>query len=194
MSVAEIADRVGLHHNAVRQHLRTLAAAGVIASAPTAPKGRGRPSARYWLIDEEAPSLAGHQELLRLLVGLVSRADIGAEEVEAFGREAGETLASTDDREGVLAVMARLGFSPRERGPSEDADAGVLDLSLESCPFREAVLAPGGEAICTLHLGLLSGMARRVRGAARVTRFEPKDPNLAGCRARIEGLAASADT
>lgn len=194
LTVADIARRVGLHHNAVRQHLATLAAAGVVASARDAPAGRGRPTARYWLIDDQAPRVAAHQELLRLLVGLVARSGIAEDEVEEHGREAGERIPIAPGREGLLASVAQLGFAPREVGAATDAAEGVLDLALDFCPFRDAVLAPGGEAICTLHRGLMEGLSARVAPGAEVTRFEPRDPRLAGCRVRVAGLRGTPQT
>jgi hypothetical protein len=87
-----------------------------------------------------------------------------------------------------MSAFARAGFAPREISSAAEARAGVLDLRLEHCPFREAVLSPGGELVCALHRGLSGGMARMVSPSARVTEFTPKDPRPAGCRVRVEGL------
>lgn len=189
LTAGQIAHRVGLHHNAVRQHLATLAGAGVVASERDAPAGRGRPTIRYRLVDDQAPRVAAHQELLRLLVGLVARSGIKDDEVEEHGREAGAGIPIAPDRDGLMASVAQLGFAPREVGPATDASHGVLDVALDFCPFRDAVLAPGGEVICTLHHGLMAGLVARVSAAAELTRFDPKDPRTAGCRVRVEGLA-----
>ena len=40
LTVAELAERVRLHPNAVRQHLDVLQRTGVVVSAPSAPTGR----------------------------------------------------------------------------------------------------------------------------------------------------------
>ncbi len=187
LTVAELSEASGLHHNAVRDHLKTLAAAGVVASERDKPKGRGRPTERYVLIDDLAPRIAAHQELVRLLVGLLARSGLTEDEVEAFGRETGPALGGAG-RDGVLSSLAGLGFAPRETTRAEDVSRGELAVRLEHCPFREAVLAPGGEMICTLHRGLLQGMADRVSPGAEVTEFVPKDPRQAGCTARVVGL------
>ncbi|MCC6832342.1 MAG: hypothetical protein IT200_13425, partial [Thermoleophilia bacterium] len=59
---------------------------------------------------------------------------------------------------------------------------------LEHCPFREAVLAPGGEVICALHSGLVTGMAAASGPDARLAEFVAKDPRMAGCVVRLEGV------
>jgi predicted ArsR family transcriptional regulator len=189
LSVAELSAATGLHHNAVREHLRTLAAAGVVASEQDAPQGRGRPTTRYSLVDEEAPRIAAHQELVRLLVGLLR--DVGADEAQAerYGVGHGGAMADPGGRDALMAAFARSGFAPREISSAADARAGTLELRLEHCPFREAVLSPGGELVCALHRGLATGMAGVASPGARLTDFVPKDPRPAGCRVRVEGLS-----
>lgn len=188
LTVARLAQEVGLHHNAVREHLRVLAAAGVVSSARDKPSGRGRPTERYLLEGDLAPRVAAHEELVRLLVGLLDRAGIGAETARRFGRERGGELARAAGREGIVRSLAGLGFAPHETTSAADALRGELAVRLEHCPFREAVLARGGERICALHHGLLEGMADRAGPGAEVTEFVPKDPRWAGCTARVRGL------
>lgn len=190
LSAAEIAAGVGLHHNVVREHLRTLAGAGVVASERERPTGRGRPSERYMLIDDTAPRAAAHQELVRLLVGLLLEAGMTEDRAEAFGRSQGAGLMAqgTAGRGAILSGLARLGFAPREVASAAEAADGILDARLEHCPFREAVLAPGGEVICALHAGLLAGMASTSGPQARLTEFVAKDPRMAGCVVRLEGV------
>jgi predicted ArsR family transcriptional regulator len=197
LTVAELADRVGLHHNAVRQHLRVLAQAGVIASAPSAPTGRrGRPSARYVLAAPHGVAAVGHRELVRLLLEIVRRTGVDAREIEAFGREQGHDALDVDPGqgiEGLRATLAGLGFAPDEVSGAAQRRAGELDLRLRSCPFKDAVLAKGGELICALHRGLVDGTLSRVAPDARLAVFEPRDPVEAGCRVVVTGLDGGAD-
>jgi len=190
LSAAEISAGTGLHHNVVREHLRTLASAGVVASEREKPKGRGRPSERYVLVDDTAPQAAAHQELVRLMVGLLHEAGLTGEQAEAFGRAQGPALMDGDPpgRSAIQARMARLGFAPREVSSAAEARSGILDVRLEHCPFREAVLAPGGEVICALHSGLVTGMAAASGPDARLAEFVAKDPRMAGCVVRLEGV------
>lgn len=191
MTVAELARRVELHPNAVRQHLEILQRAGVVVSAPSAPTGRrGRPSSRYALAAPHAVAAVGHRELVRLLIEFVRRSRTTEDEIEAFGWDQGHRLvAGGQGVEALVASMAGLGFAPEEVTSEADRRAGQLDLRLRSCPFKEAVLTEGGHLICALHRGLVRGALERVDGDAELAAFEPRDPVTAGCRVLVSGLA-----
>ncbi|MEW6581688.1 MAG: helix-turn-helix domain-containing protein [Actinomycetota bacterium] len=192
LTVFEIAERVGLHHNAVRQHLAQLASAGLVSSEREAPRGRGRPRIRYRMIDSGAQVEAGHRELVRLLVSLLRVAGIGPEDLESFGREQGRRLAAdhADGPSAVFATFARLGFAPRETTTAAERAGGMVAASLEHCPFRDAVVYPGGDSVCRLHRGLARGLLDVADPGGNVVDLEVRDPVVAGCRlviARGEG-------
>lgn len=193
LTVTQLAGAVELHPNAVRQHLGVLAGAGVVVSAPSAPTGRrGRPSTRYALAGPQGVAAAGHRELVRLLLELVRRSGMDAEAVERFGEEQGYDVLGRNAGPGVgglAATLAGLGFAPEEITTAADREAGEMDLRLRSCPFKEAVLAEGGELICALHRGLVRGTLGRVEPGARLVEFESREPVRAGCRAHVAGLA-----
>lgn len=192
LSVTAIADHVGLHPNAVRRHLGRLAEAGVVAAEREEPRGRGRPGMRYRLVDVDAPRIAAHQELVRLLVGYLVRTGASAEDVEAFGREQGGFFADGRGSGAVMETFARLGFAPHQTDSAPDAASGRLTLRLGHCPFREAVLAPGGDIVCRLHRGLADGVAAAAVEGGRLTEFVPADPATAGCLVGFEGMAGTA--
>jgi predicted ArsR family transcriptional regulator len=195
LTVAEIAERVDRHPNAVRQHLDVLQRAGVVVAAPSPPTGRrGRPSARYALAAPHAVAAVGHRELVRLLLELVRRAGTDDEDIEAFGREQGRGLVERGAPPAALpAAFAGLGFAPEEVTPEAARRRGAMDLRLRACPFKEAVLAEGGHLICALHRGLVSGALERIDEDAELEVFEPKDPVTAGCRVLVAGLQRAAD-
>ncbi|HMM97360.1 helix-turn-helix domain-containing protein [Phycicoccus sp.] len=195
LTVAELASRVGLHTNAVRQHLARLQRAGVVVAAPTAPTGRrGRPSVRYALAAPAAVAAVGHRELVRLLLELVRRMRATEDDVEAFGWERGRGLVSgAGGAEALTASLAGLGFAPEEVTPAAGRRHGEMDVRLRACPFKEAVLAEGGHLICALHRGLVRGALERIDDGADLAVFEPKDPVTAGCRVLVRGLPPRAD-
>ena len=166
----------------------------MIVSAPSAPTGRrGRPSARYALAAPHGVAAVGHRELVRLLLELVRRAGMDDDDIEAFGIEQGYRLLGVDPTEGVTgiaAALAGLGFAPEEVTSAAGRDAGEMDVRLRACPFKDAVLAPGGEMICSLHRGLVRGTLDRVAPDAELTSFERKEPINAGCRVYVTGLPA----
>ena len=190
LAVAELATRVGLHPNAVRQHLEVMRRAGVVTSGPRPSSGRrGRPSVRHQLAAPHGVAAVGHRELVRLLLELVRRAGTDEEGVEVFGWEQGRRLLPEDSDPGALpAAFAGLGFAPEEVTPAAARERGEMDLRLRACPFQDAVLAPGGELICALHRGLVRGALERVGDEVELAGFEIKDPVRAGCRVHVKGL------
>ena len=191
LTVAQIAERVGLHPNAVRQHLDVLQRAGVVVAAPAPTGRRGRPSTVYALAAPHALAAVGHRELVRLLLELVRRSRMDEDDVEAFGWEQGRKLVGDGaGPEALAASMAAIGFAPEEVTPEAGRRQGRMDLRLRACPFKEAVLAEGGHLICALHRGMVRGALERIDDDAELAVFEPKDPVTAGCRVLVEGLRA----
>jgi predicted ArsR family transcriptional regulator len=177
VDVAELTDLLGLNHNAIRQHLAKLVAAGLVAESTARGEGRGRPR----LIYEVAPGVesrwgvAGPYERLALLLTEVIRTGRAPIEVgRDAGREARATMPPDEDGvDGVVRAMERQGFAPevRRRGPR-------ATVVLGTCPFTTTVLADPA-TICALHLGLAEGLAEGTQTA--VDRLVPKDPRRAGC-------------
>ena len=191
LTANEIARVVGLHHTVVREHLAVMARAGVVSARRGAPSGRrGRPSIRHRLTGADSLGAGGHRELVRLLMMLVRRAGMDPDDVEAVGREEGRLLGEPGGGGGEFVdVLARLGFAPEEHTAQVGRKSGEMALSLRHCPFRDAVLVPGGEVVCRLHRGLSVGLLERVAEGATLAGFEPKDPRRAGCRVSVRGLS-----
>lgn len=188
LTVSEVATVLGLHPNAVRLQLRTLASTGLVAIERLAPRGRGRPRLRYRLVDAQAATESAHRELVGLLVGYL--AEIGADPgmVEEFGRRRGAQLAARDGVAAVVGAFARLGFAPNQMTSTAEAARGRLVLRLDHCPFRDAVMSTGGELVCTLHRGLAEGVARAASENGELTEFVAVDPQRAGCVLGFTGL------
>ena len=186
----ELAQAVGLHHNAVRRHLEVLARAGVVRSERDAAAGRpGRPSRRYRLVATEGLAEAGHRELVRLLIELIRRAGASEHDVEEFGRDEGRLLGHGQRTgAGIVETLAGLGFAPDDVTESAAKGRGELDLRLRRCPFVDAVLAEGGHLVCALHRGLTLGVLDATAPDAYLAAFEIRDPIAAGCRVLVRGL------
>jgi len=182
VDVAELTDLLGLNHNAIRQHLAKLLAAGLVVEAKAQSTGRGRPR----LVYEVAPGVesrwgvTGPYERLTVLLAEVIRT--GRTPVEV-GRDAGRAMRAEldpalDGIEGLTAAMARQGFDPtvRRRG----ARAKVV---LDTCPFVTTVLTDR-ETVCQLHLGLAEGLVEGTE--ATVEKLATKDPRRAGCELAVQ--------
>jgi predicted ArsR family transcriptional regulator len=178
VDIAELTDLLGLNHNAIRQHLAKLVAAGLVLEAKAPSTGRGRPRLVYELGPgvESRWGVTGPYERLSVLLAEVIRT--GRTPVE-IGRDAGRAARgsmdpSDDGVEGVVVAMQRQGFAPRAR--RRGLQAKVI---LGHCPFATTVLADA-DTICAIHLGMAQGL---VEGTdASVEELVRKDPRKAGCQ------------
>ncbi|HEX3976351.1 MAG TPA: helix-turn-helix domain-containing protein [Solirubrobacteraceae bacterium] len=188
----ELAERVGLHPNGVRVHLERLAEDGLVTRHRER-RSRGRPR-DSWSINPDAqpggdPPTA-YAELARWLVRTLTTVQARARDVEAVGRQIGRELSAGD--EGALAerrfhdVLATLGFQP-EREP---VVADRLTYRLRNCPYR-AVVRERQALVCGLHRGVTRGLLDSIDAKTKLTAFEPKDPDLAGCLVQVRGPMAA---
>jgi predicted ArsR family transcriptional regulator len=177
VDIPELTGLLGLNHNAIRQHLAKLVAAGLVEESKAASSGRGRPRLLYTVAPgvESRWGVVGPYERLALLLTEVIRTgkqpyEVGTE----AGRRARAGLHPTDDGvDGVAIAMRRQGFEPivRRRGR-------FAKVTLENCPFASAVQTDR-QTICELHRGMADGITEG--SGAVVTGFVPKDPRKAGC-------------
>jgi predicted ArsR family transcriptional regulator len=183
IDVATLTERFELNHNAIRQHLAKLCAAGLVVEEVGPSTGRGRPRLQY------TPALAANSDwgipspyehlsvmLVEALGSGRSPRDVGAE----AGRRLAATLPETEDPVDSLEILAtRRGFEPRRVERRES-----VDLVLDRCPFQvTATTAP--DIICQLHLGLAEGIAEATGGTVEVTELVARDPRRAGCRLKL---------
>lgn len=181
LDVAELTARRGVHHNAIRQHLRRLVDVGLVAEGTARPVGRGRPRLVYTLSPaaEGRWGVPGPYERLALLLSEMIRT--GDTPVEV-GRRAGRRVLipvsdAADPVVGLVAAMAHHGFDPEvSRGGTR------AEIVLRACPFESTALADP-ETVCGLHLGLAHGLAESLDGLA-VDGIERHDPRRASCRLR----------
>ena len=181
VDVAELTEHLGLHHNAIRQHLAKLVEAGLVSEATAARVGRGRPRLVY-TVDPSAESrwgVTGPYERLTLLLSEIIRTGDSPVEV---GRRAGRQMrAATADAgdpvAGLVGAMERQGFEPiaKRRG-------NKVDIVLGACPFATTALADP-DTVCGVHLGLALGVADLIDGLV-IDELVPRDPRRGACRLR----------
>jgi len=182
----ELAAHFGLHPNGVRRHLERLLEGGFVIRSQVR-KGQGRPR-DSWSISPDAnpggqPPRA-YGDLANWLARAIPASPARLREVERTGREIGAELAPTagdDPAEDLRDALAALGFEPTlERGK------GGFTCHLGNCPYRDAV-RENQAVICTLHRGITAGILAELDPQAELTRFEPKDPDQAGCVVEVSG-------
>lgn len=172
LTAGQLADLLGIHHTAVRQHLAQLVEAGLVRPQPLPVQGRGRPRTGYTAVVAATP----YRELAGVLVAAVS----GGLSARGAGHEAG--LGVEPSAAGALATLRdeaeRLGFEPHvvECGESHE-------IVLGACPFVELATAQP-DTVCQLHVGLAEGIAERAGGLV-VDGIRLADPSRGGCRIMV---------
>jgi predicted ArsR family transcriptional regulator len=184
VDVATLTRHVGLNHNAVRQHLAKLCAAGLVLEESAAASGRGRPRLRYRPalgadLDWGIPS--AYEQLAVMLLEVMntgrSPREVGAE----AGRRIAEGLAETPDPVDRLELnAARQGFEPRRVHL-----ASSIDIVLGRCPFETAVGA-APDVVCQLHHGIADGISEASGGTVQVVDLiVAAEPSRGGCRLKL---------
>ncbi len=189
LGVAEITDHFGLNHNAIRQHLAKLVAAGLLVEARAATGRPGRPPLTY-TVDAAADGRWGvvgaYERLSLLLAEVIRTGDAPVEVGRRLGRrEAAERGVAGDPEVALGAVRdmsARQGFAPVVRRSGDD-----VDIELHACPFAATAVADPG-TVCALHLGIAQGMAEGAEGI-EVDELVARDPRREVCllRLHVEG-------
>lgn len=180
IGIAELNEHFTFNHNAIRQHLAKLVAAGLVVETTAAGLGPGRPRLVYVV----APSIEGrwgttgpYERLSRLLVEVIRT---GAAPEEVGRRAAGQFRVpspSGDVVADISAAMAGQGFDPEVR-----TTHGGAEVVLHHCPFVSAALEDR-KTVCALHLGIAEGLVDATPGS--IDELVAYDPRKADCRLRI---------
>ena len=181
----ELAAALGMHVNGVRRHLERMQKGGLVERRRSR-HGRGRPRDEWSIAAGARPGGAppeGYADVARWLARAIPAGPARLRQVEQTGREVGRELApdgNDDLAEAFRQTFTSLGFQP----VVETAAGGRITCELCNCPYRDSV-RENPEVICTLHRGITAGVLERLDPEARLTKFEPHDPDHAGCRVEI---------
>jgi predicted ArsR family transcriptional regulator len=181
----QLATRIGLHVNGVRRHLEVMQRAQLLERGRRK-HGRGRPR-DVWSIAAGAAGAdrpdESYADVARWLARAIPPGADALRRVEETGREVGRELLVGDDATlgvGLERAFAALGFQPAVR-TGED---GVVTCELTNCPYRASV-RENPDAVCRLHRGITEGLREQLAPDSRLTRFEPHDPDEAGCMVEV---------
>jgi predicted ArsR family transcriptional regulator len=191
LRVAAITRKLGLNHNAIRQHLAKLREAGLVHEERVPGNGPGRPPLQYRLATEAAGTWgtpSPYEELARLLLDLHKSGRSPREVAAEAGRGMVFERSSNGSLEHLEIEMARRGFQPRRVDEDDE-----VELVFERCPY-EALATTDPDVICELHLGLAEGIVEAAAGEVEVAQLVARDPEHAGCglRLRFTGVAPEA--
>lgn len=184
----ELAEEVGLHVNGVRRQLERMRVDGLLERRRVT-HGRGRPRDE-WSIAAKA-HLTRNPDAYADLAGWLARSISDGpgplRTIERTGREVGRELAprrTGDLTECLRQIFSDLGFQPE----IEVAEEGRLCCIFGNCPYRSSA-REHPEVICALHKGITQGLLDQLEPASRIRRFEPHDPDRAGCLVEVGGGA-----
>lgn len=179
-TVAQLTDRLGINHSAVRKHLAQLVAAGLVEESRETRTTRGRPQLLYRL----APGTpAGAERSYRRVATMLATVLATGEDPVTVGRRAGVGAAPAPGLDGLTAQLALDGFAPVVRRP-----AGRTEVVLGTCPFVDAAEA-NPAVVCALHLGLAESAGEAA--GVEVTGLVPRPPRRAGCRVLVGDVASA---
>jgi len=180
LDAAELAERIGLHTNTVRSHLRVLAEAGLVSVAPEERHRPGRPRLVYRATAEGAAAEepAGYRLLAEILAShLAASGQDSAERAEHAGEAWGRYLVDRrppfaaaspeEDIATVVRFLEEFGFAPAV----EHADHGHT-LLMQHCPFGQMADAYR-KVVCSVHLGLMKGALAELGAQVEADALEP---------------------
>jgi predicted ArsR family transcriptional regulator len=186
--VRELANRLSLHANTIRPHLRRLVDVGLVASETRrGPSAVGRPQTVYAAVTTSDRDGRDYRLLADILATLITgaRARGGA---LTLAREWGDYLVTRrapppgarrpgPNLAGLREALAEAGFDPRFRRRG----SRTVEIALRGCPFRD-LLEEHRELVCTVHRGLLEGMLEGSRPRLHLRSFEPLADRSSVCR------------
>lgn len=192
MSIAAIADLLGVHPNTVRFHLDTLVGDGQVELVELDRKGPGRPPLMFRAVRQMDRGGTRHYRLLAevLATAFAGEPDASAKAVaagRAWGRKLDASLepaptnpTSVDDAiDHLVNMLDELGFAPERR-----AAGGEQQVGLRHCPFLE-LAENRTTVVCPVHLGLMQGAMESWGAPVSVERLEAfVEPDL--CLAHLK--------
>lgn len=190
VTVAEVAERSGLHPNVARMHLSKLEQAGLVETALRKKSGGGRP-AKLYRLPEHVSTFAfppRHYELLAALALEVLAESPHDDAVQRVCRRAGRGVADAYRRERSLpatlhghALAAAVQDIAEEQGllPDIEWHSDGLHIELRNCVFREAA-ETHPELSCAIHRAFFRGMIDGLTGDGEGSELVSDGPSM-GC-------------
>lgn len=181
LSVAETAERLGIHANTVRFHLETLVDNGQV-ECTRAELGRpGRPPQLFRAVRGMDPMGPRHYRVLAeaLAATLATDPDSSGRATEAgrvWGRLQASVVADVANRDEPLDAGASVGLLTGmldELGfaPEQTTGGARSQIGLRNCPFLEAAI-DHPHIVCPVHLGLMQGAMQAWNSPVTVDRLD----------------------
>ncbi|MCL2465686.1 MAG: helix-turn-helix domain-containing protein [Micrococcales bacterium] len=182
LSVAEVAERVGIHVNTARFHLESLVYSGMATRETESRSGPGRPRVVYTgtLPNQTHERAQGFRLLAEMLTAAVAESDPHAGPwLYRVGQEWGRylttkvppyvTIDESEITNRLVDKLDALWFAPE----LERTDDGQPHLVLHNCPFAQTA-NQYPHVVCQLHAGMINGSLEEMRSTCRLTELEPQ--------------------
>ncbi len=176
VTVAELAEHMGLHPNSVRESMGVLLDAGLVSRGRRPAVGRGRPSWTYRSVAPAQP-LALAREFADVCAAVAEHLadtvpdpegaarDIGARwgrrMVDVAGPPAGRDGQPLDEPQRIDVHGARLRLLLSSLGYGALSEETAGQLTLHQCPMRVEGKVPS-PLVCQMHRGMLDEVLQRV--------------------------------
>lgn len=190
LGIEDFCTRLGVSHNAVRQHLTALMARGLVARGPQHPTA-GRPQARYLLTAEGRALFPRNYGAIATALVALLQARLGEEETGALMQELGTGIAATQERilaEGDEPLARALAGHLDALGYEAVAARHGRDWQVEAfnCVFHE--LARRHPQVCRFDIAYMEAISGR-----RIHHLECMVRGGHACRFRAGPPQAPAD-
>lgn len=174
-TVADVAERFGLHPNVARMHLGKLEQAGFVATGSRRGPSGGRPARLYRLADGVrtfAFPPRRYDLLAELALGVVAvtaEPSTVARLCHEVGRRDG--ISHVAERGGQPRGVARLAAAVRSVAEAQGlmpviaVDGDELHVEVRNCVFREPAVGHQ-ELVCLMHRSYLTGVIEALKGSA----------------------------
>lgn len=173
MSIAAIADELGVHPNTVRFHLRSLVDSRQIESVPVDHTVPGRPPSKFRMVpgmDPTGPRRDG--ALAAVLAGALASEPDATERATAAGRAWATQLAGAGTEPSKKRALDRLTRLLAELDFDPESPHGSDEIALRHCPFLDIALE-NPTVVCSVHLGMMRGALEQWRAPVTVETVVP---------------------
>ena len=184
LTITEMAETLGLHHNAIRHHLESLLEAGLVAENIEKRPSRGRPRYIYSPTpDARERAVSSYERVSAMLLEVIVEGSSPADVGERVGAKLLESvsLSHSGDHERAIGVlqseMKDWGFAPKTEWIGT-----TCKFTLTKCPVRH-MTAMDRDVLCTLHVGVVSGAAKKA--GMEVKKVDICDDPFTGCTATL---------
>jgi putative transcriptional regulator len=196
-TVVEIADRLGIHKNSVRETLVPLVEQGLVVRRTHNPEGRGRPAMYYEIavIGDAARLQRQSSELLLAAASAMAQTSDGGEQLaDIMGRnwgqqyvdlirESGAFDAARDDQDALFSLL-RVFLSTRGFR-AENTDDG--NISINSCPYVGIGDTHIQRIVCRMHGSAVRHIVEELSNGAISLTVVPFADDC-GCRVIFEDI------